>query len=29
PYVRRRAPRIQAAMGTVRQQGLDACVDRR
>ncbi|WP_333611360.1 monofunctional biosynthetic peptidoglycan transglycosylase [Brevundimonas bullata] len=28
PYVRRRASRIQAAMGTVRQQGLDACVDR-
>ena len=26
PYVRRRASRIQAAMGTVRQQGLDACV---
>ncbi len=29
PYVRRRAARIQAAMGTVREQGLDACVDRR
>ncbi|HBV12497.1 MAG TPA: monofunctional biosynthetic peptidoglycan transglycosylase, partial [Brevundimonas sp.] len=29
PYVRRRAARIQAAMGTVRQQGLDACLDRR
>ncbi|MET4685303.1 monofunctional biosynthetic peptidoglycan transglycosylase [Brevundimonas faecalis] len=28
PYVRRRASRIQAAMGTVREQGLDACVDR-
>ena len=28
PYVRRQASRIQAAMGTVRQQGLDACVDR-
>jgi monofunctional biosynthetic peptidoglycan transglycosylase len=28
PYVRRRASRIQAAMGTVRQQGLDACVGR-
>ena len=28
PYVRRRASRIQAAMGTVRQAGLDACVDR-
>ena len=28
PYVRRRASRIQAAMGTMRQQGLDACVDR-
>jgi monofunctional biosynthetic peptidoglycan transglycosylase len=28
PYVRRRASRIQAAMGTVRQQGLDTCVDR-
>jgi monofunctional biosynthetic peptidoglycan transglycosylase len=28
PYVRRRASRIQAAMGTVRAQGLDACVDR-
>jgi len=28
PYVRRRASRIQAAMGTVRHQGLDACVDR-
>jgi monofunctional biosynthetic peptidoglycan transglycosylase len=26
PYVRRRASRIQAAMGTVRQQGLDDCV---
>ncbi len=26
PYVRRRAGRIQAAMGTVRDQGLDACV---
>lgn len=26
PYVRRRAARIQAAMGTVRNQGLDACV---
>ncbi|MDO9587707.1 MAG: monofunctional biosynthetic peptidoglycan transglycosylase [Brevundimonas sp.] len=26
PYVRRRASRIQAAMGTVREQGLDACV---
>ena len=26
PYVRRRAARIQAAMGTVRGQGLDACV---
>jgi monofunctional biosynthetic peptidoglycan transglycosylase len=26
PYVRRRASRIQAAMGTVRQQGLAACV---
>ncbi|HBY44039.1 MAG TPA: monofunctional biosynthetic peptidoglycan transglycosylase, partial [Brevundimonas sp.] len=29
PYVRRRAARIQAAMGTVREQGPDACVDRR
>ena len=28
PYVRRRASRIQAAMGTVREQGLDRCVDR-
>jgi len=28
PYVRRRASRIQAAMGTVREQGLYACVDR-
>lgn len=28
PYVRRRAARIQAAMGTVREAGLDACVDR-
>ncbi|MGH7019589.1 MAG: monofunctional biosynthetic peptidoglycan transglycosylase [Brevundimonas sp.] len=28
PYVRRRASRIQAAMGTVREAGLDACVDR-
>ena len=28
PYVRRRASRIQAARGTVREQGLDACVDR-
>ena len=28
PYVRRRASRIQAAMGTVRQQGLDTCVGR-
>ena len=26
PYVRRRASRIQAAMGTVRNEGLDACV---
>ena len=26
PYVRRRASRIQAAMGTVRNQGLDVCV---
>ena len=26
PYVRRRAARIQAAMGTVREQGLAACV---
>ena len=26
PYVRRRASRIQAAMGTVREQGLAACV---
>ncbi|HZV84785.1 MAG TPA: monofunctional biosynthetic peptidoglycan transglycosylase [Brevundimonas sp.] len=26
PYVRRRASRIQAAMGTVRDQGLDDCV---
>jgi monofunctional biosynthetic peptidoglycan transglycosylase len=26
PYVRRRAARIQAAMGTVRNDGLDACV---
>ena len=26
PYVRRRASRIQAAMGTVRGEGLDACV---
>ncbi|RZJ91655.1 MAG: monofunctional biosynthetic peptidoglycan transglycosylase [Brevundimonas sp.] len=26
PYVRRRARRVQAAMGTVRNQGLDACV---
>jgi monofunctional glycosyltransferase len=26
PYVRRRASRIQAAMGTVRQSGLDDCV---
>lgn len=26
PYVRRRASRIRAAMGTVRQQGLDDCV---
>ena len=28
PYVRRRASRIQAAMGTVREAGLDRCVDR-
>ena len=28
PYVRRRASRIQAAMGTVREAGLDACIDR-
>ncbi len=28
PYVRRRASRIQAAMGTVREQGLAACVVR-
>ena len=28
PYVRRRASRIQAAMGTVREQGLDVCVNR-
>ena len=28
PYIRRRASRIQAAMGTVREAGLDACVDR-
>lgn len=28
PYVRRRASRIQVAMGTVREAGLDACVDR-
>jgi monofunctional biosynthetic peptidoglycan transglycosylase len=27
PYVRRRASRIQAAMGTVREAGLDRCVD--
>ena len=26
PYVRRRAARIQAAMGTVRNEGLNACV---
>ena len=26
PYVRRRTARIQAAMGTVREQGLAACV---
>ena len=26
PYVRRRASRIQAAMGTVREQGLAACI---
>jgi monofunctional biosynthetic peptidoglycan transglycosylase len=26
PYVRRRAGRIQAAMGTVRNDGLDNCV---
>ena len=26
PYVRRRAARIQAAMGTVREQGLATCV---
>ena len=26
PYVRRRASRIQAAMGTIRNEGLDACV---
>ena len=26
PYVRRRASRVQAAMGTVREQGLAACV---
>ena len=26
PYVRRRTSRIQAAMGTVREQGLAACV---
>ncbi len=26
PYVRRRASRIQAAMGTVRNEGLAACV---
>ena len=26
PYVRRRASRIQAAMGTVRRDGLAACV---
>ena len=26
PYVRRRAARIQAAMGTVRTQNLNACV---
>jgi monofunctional biosynthetic peptidoglycan transglycosylase len=28
PYVRRRASRIQAAMNTVRDQGLDSCVRR-
>ncbi|RZJ95657.1 MAG: monofunctional biosynthetic peptidoglycan transglycosylase [Brevundimonas sp.] len=28
PYVRRRASRIQAAMGTVRNDGLNACVSR-
>jgi len=28
PFVRRRASRIQAAMGTVREAGLDRCVDR-
>ncbi|GLS02072.1 monofunctional biosynthetic peptidoglycan transglycosylase [Brevundimonas denitrificans] len=28
PYVRRRTARIQAAMGTVREQGLAACVAR-
>ena len=28
PYVRRRARRVQAAMATVRNQGLDACVVR-
>ena len=28
PYIRRRASRIQAAMGTVREAGLDRCVDR-
>ncbi|MDQ8029484.1 MAG: monofunctional biosynthetic peptidoglycan transglycosylase [Brevundimonas sp.] len=28
PYVRRRASRIQAAMGTVRNDGLNACVTR-
>jgi monofunctional biosynthetic peptidoglycan transglycosylase len=26
PYVRRRTSRIQAAMGTVRNDGLDSCV---
>ena len=26
PYVRRRASRVQAAMGTVRNEGLAACV---
>jgi monofunctional glycosyltransferase len=26
PYVRRRAARIQAAMGTVRNDGLNTCV---
>jgi monofunctional biosynthetic peptidoglycan transglycosylase len=28
PYIRRRASRIQAAMGTVRETGLDSCIDR-